>query len=186
VVAYAFEPDKQINVRKDRLVAQGLKPGPWLGELKQQLLRGNETAGIRLPDGSDATVAALAAELLLLSPGKKLVYATDLADTADNRKRLIDLAQRAHTLLCEAPFVEAQAEHALRNGHLTTVSCGEIAMQAGVARLVPFHFSRRYSTDPRQLYDELKTACSRFVIPPSMRLFDAADTTPGEDEVELD
>ena len=38
VVAYVFEPDRQINVRKDRLVARGLEPGPWLKELKQQLL----------------------------------------------------------------------------------------------------------------------------------------------------
>ena len=94
VVAYAFEPDRQINVRKDRLVARGLEPGPWLKELKQQLLCGNETATICLPDGSDASVAALATELLLISPGKKLVYATDLADTADNRQRLIGLATK--------------------------------------------------------------------------------------------
>ena len=97
VVAYAFEPDKQINVRKDRLAARGLEPGPWLTELKQQLLFGNETALIRLPYGNDATVAALAAELVLISPGKKLVYATDLADTVENRQRLVGLAQHAHT-----------------------------------------------------------------------------------------
>ena len=186
VVAYAFEPDRQINVRKDRLVAHGLEPGPWLGELKQQLLRGNETASIRLPDGSEASVAALAAELLLIIPGKKLVYATDLADTADNRQRLIGLAQQAHTFFCEAPFVEAETEHAMRNGHLTTGSCGEIAMQAGVARLVPFHFSRRYMADPQQVYDEVKNACPRVVIPRSMRLFDAASATIPEAQIELD
>jgi ribonuclease BN (tRNA processing enzyme) len=185
VVAYAFEPDRQINVRKDRLVARGLEPGPWLKELKQQLLCGNETATICLPDGSDASVAALATELLLISPGKKLVYATDLADTADNRQRLIGLAQHAHTFFCEAPFVEAEAEHALRNGHLTTVACAEIAMQAGVARLIPFHFSRRYIADPQQIYDELKTICPRVVIPQSMRLFDAASATLTETQIEL-
>jgi ribonuclease BN (tRNA processing enzyme) len=185
-VAYAFEPDMQINVRKDRLVARGLEPGPWLKELKQQLLRGNETATIRLPDSSDASVAALAAELLLISPGKKLVYATDLADTVDNRQRLIGLARHSHTFFCEAPFVEAEAEHALRNGHLTTGACAEIAMQAGVARLIPFHFSRRYIEDPQQIYDELKTACPRVVIPQSMCLFDAASATHTETRVELD
>lgn len=186
VVAYAFEPDRQINVRKDRLVAQGLKPGPWLSKLKQHTLIGNETASIRLPDGSDATVAALATELLLINPGKKLVYATDLADTADNRERLVGLAHQAHTFFCEAPFVEAQAEHALRNGHLTTGACGEIAMQAGAARLVPFHFSRRYMADPQQIYDELKTVCPRVVMPSSMQLFDAASLALTEEAIELD
>lgn len=165
VLAYAFEPDNQINVRKDRLLARGLEPGNWLKELKQQLLQGNETSTIRLPDGSDASVAELGAELLLISPGKNLVYATDLADTEDNRRCLIDLAQHAHTFFCEAPFLQAEAEHALRNGHLTTTACGEIAMQANVARLVPFHISRRYIEDPQQIYDELKAVFPHVVVP---------------------
>ena len=186
VVAYAFEPDIQINVRKDRLVAQGLEPGPWLNELKQQLLRGNENVRVLLPDGKEATAAALAAELLLISPGKRLVYATDLADTADNRQRLIKLAQHAHTFFCEAPFVKAEAEHAFNNGHLTTHACGEIANAAGVARLVPFHFSRRHMTDPQQIYDEIKTVCPRVVAPTSMRMFQATRSTLDEGELALD
>ncbi len=172
VLAYALEPDRQIQVRKDRLMALGLEPGPWLSELKQRVAGGDHAARIHLPDGSDASVESLAGELLLITPGKRLVYATDLADTADNRKRLIDLARHAHTFFCEAPFLEAEAEIALRNGHLTTRACAEIANAAGVARLVPFHFSRRYQTDPQQVYDELKEIFPRVVIP-SPRLFEA-------------
>lgn len=167
VVAYAFEADKQINVRKDRLTARSLEPGTWLSKLKQHLLRGKETARIRLPDGSDATVAELAAEFVLISPGKKLVYATDLADTIDNRQRLVPLAKHAHTFFCEAKFIKAASDHALRNGHLTTCACGEIATSAGVERLVPFHFSRRYISQLEQIYDEVKSVCTRVVVPPS-------------------
>ena len=186
VVAYAFEPDKQVNVRKDRLLARGLEPGPWLNELKQHIISGNDAATIHLPDGSEATVAALAAELVLITPAKRLVYATDLADTVDNRQRLIGLAQRAHTFFCEAPFVVAEAEHALRNGHLTTRACAEIATQAGVARLVPFHFSRRYMDKPHQLYDELNTACTRVVMPNSMQLFETKSAMLTQTDLELD
>jgi ribonuclease BN (tRNA processing enzyme) len=93
------------------------------------------------------------------------VYATDLADTPDNRERLIDLARHAHTFFCEAPFITAEAEHALRNGHLTTRASAEIANAAGVARLVPFHLSRRYQSDPQQIYDEIKEICPRVVVP---------------------
>jgi ribonuclease BN (tRNA processing enzyme) len=185
VVAYALEPDKQIQVRKDRLMARRLEPGPWLGELKQYVSGGNYAARIQLPDGSDESVETLAAELLLISPGKRLVYATDLADTADNRQRLIALAQHAHTFFCEAPFIEAEAEHALRNGHLTTRACAEIANAAGVARLVPFHFSRRYIHEPQQIYDELKEVCPRVVVP-STRLFEAASTALADATLELD
>jgi ribonuclease BN (tRNA processing enzyme) len=172
VVAYAYEPDNEIKIRKDRLITRGLEPGPWLSELKQQLLQENEAAMIRLPDRSEASVGALGADLVLISAGKRLVYATDLADTVENRARLIAFAWNAHTLFCEATFLEEDAEYAARHGHLTTRACGEIAMQAGVARLIPFHFSRRYEDNPQQIYEELTTACSCVVTPKSMTTID--------------
>jgi ribonuclease BN (tRNA processing enzyme) len=186
VLAYALEPDRQINVRKDRLLVRGLEPGPWLTELKRQLLSGNETSDIHLPDGSDVPAATLAEELVLITPGKRLVYATDLADTPDNRQRLIAFASHAHTFFCEAPFIEKERDHAFRNGHLTTRACGEIAEQAGVARLVPMHLSRRYMADPQKVYDELVTIFPRVVIPGSTRLFQAASATLTEDTLELE
>lgn len=185
VIAYAFEPDKQINIRKDRLKGRGLEPGPWLNELKQHLLGENETAQIQLPDGSEASVGTLADELVLITPGKKLVYATDFADTTDNRQRLIKLAKHANTFFCEAAFIEVDADHALRNGHLTTRACGEIATEAGVSRLVPFHFSRRYADNPQQLYDEINLYCTRVLIPRSTALFEAPTATGPEPIIEL-
>ena len=172
VIAYAFEPDRQINIRKDRLEARGLGPGPWLNELKRNLLYHNETAMIQLPDGSEASTRSLADDLVLIMPGKKLVYATDLADTKSNREQLIKLARHAHTFFCEATFSEADVDHATSNGHLTTRACGEIATKAGVSRLVPFHFSRRYTDNPQQLYDEIKVYCPHVLMPKSMTLFE--------------
>lgn len=173
VVAYAFEPNRVINVRKDRLRAHGWNPGPWLNALKQHVLRGETNVMIPLPDGSKASTAILAQELLLITPAKRLVYATDLADTPANRQRVIKLAQHAHTFFCESPFLEAEAEHALRNGHLTTRGCGEIANAAGVTRLVPFHFSRRYQDTPQLVYDELSAICPSVVIPAFAHVFQA-------------
>jgi ribonuclease BN (tRNA processing enzyme) len=185
VLAFALEPDIQINIRKDRLKLRNLEPGPWLNELKQHLLSENKSAIIQLPDGSTASVAALADELTLITPGKKLVYATDLADTQKNRERLIKFARHAHTLFCEASFVKADAEHALRNGHLTTQACGEIATAARVSRLVPFHFSRRYSNMPGQVYDEINDYCSRVIKPKSMAVFNIQSRAERETIIEL-
>ena len=165
MLAFAFEPAKQINVRKDRLAARGLAAGPWLGTLKQCLLAGDETAAIRLPDGQAATAGPLGDELVLITPGKKLVYATDFGDTAENRRRMQQLSHGAHTLFCEASFIEVDAEQARRTGHLTTRACGEIAEAAEVTRLVPFHFSRRYEHYPDQVYDEIAAVCSRVMVP---------------------
>jgi ribonuclease BN (tRNA processing enzyme)/energy-coupling factor transporter ATP-binding protein EcfA2 len=168
VLAYAFEPALTLNIRKDRLQARSLPPGPWLGELKRYLQAGDGEAHIELPDGSHEAVQALADELILVSPGKKLVYATDFADTPENRARVIALAHGAHTLFCESTFLEADAAQAARTAHLTTRACAEIAEAAGVARLVPFHFSRRYEKDPAAVYAEIAAACNVVVIPDTM------------------
>jgi ribonuclease Z len=168
VLAYAFEPAQTLNIRKDRLRARGLQPGPWLGELKRCLQAGEGEAHIVLPDGAREPVQALADELILISPGKKLVYATDFADSAENRVRVIALARGAHTLFCESTFIEADADHATRTAHLTTRACAEIAEAAGVTRLVPFHFSRRYENDPAAVYGEIAAACKAVMMPDSV------------------
>ena len=139
--------------------------GPWLGELKQRIADDERDALIHLPDGNTERVGILADDLVLIAPGQKLVYATDLADTADNRERLTALAKGAHTFFCEATFVDADADKAAGTGHLTARACGEIATAAGVEHLVPFHFSRRYEDEPERVYDEVRRVCSRVVVP---------------------
>ncbi|MCC5859540.1 MAG: hypothetical protein JJT90_15385 [Ectothiorhodospiraceae bacterium] len=166
VLAFAFEPEQQLRVRKERLADLGWPPGPWLGELKQRILAGQEDARISLPDGSSADAATLAELLLLAAPGQRLVYATDLGDTPENRARLADLARGAHTLFCEAPFLRREAEQAARTGHLTTRACGEIAAAAGVGQLIPFHFSRRHAGEAGSIYAEIRAAFPRTVVPP--------------------
>jgi len=170
VLAFAFEPAAQLNVRKDRLLARGLAPGPWLGELKRHLQAGEDEATVALPDGRIEPTAALAADLVLVSPGKKLVYATDFSDSEDNRRRLVTLTRGAHTLFCEASFLEEDAGQAARTAHLTTRACGEIAEAAGVAQLIPFHFSRRYEDDPARIYEEIAAVCNTVAIPGSITI----------------
>lgn len=168
VLAFAFEPDQQLNVRNDRLLARGLAPGPWLGALKTHVLAGELARSFTLPNGDVATVGAAAAELVLVTPGKRLVYATDFADTPANREHLVAFARNAHTLFCEATFLETDREHAQRTAHLTTRACAEIANAAEVARLVPFHFSRRYAHDVQRVYAEIAATCPRAVVPRSV------------------
>ncbi|ROR34956.1 MBL fold metallo-hydrolase [Inmirania thermothiophila] len=164
VLAYAFEPAREVHVRRDRLAASGLAPGPWLTELKQAVLAGRRGAVIALPGGGVRSAGELARELLLEGPPRRLVYATDLADTASNRARLVALAQGAHTLVCEAAFLEADRAQAEATGHLTARACGEIAAAAAVARLLPFHFSRRYEDRPEAVYDEVRAAFAGEVL----------------------
>jgi len=165
VLAYAFEQAPKVQVRKERLIERGLDPGPWLTGLKQRILKGDYGAEIDLPDGRRRTVAELAADLTLAGPGGTLVYATDLADKSENRRRLVDLARGAQCLLCEASFLTQDESQAERTGHLTAKACGEIAAAAGVRFLVPFHFSRRYESEPWRVYEEIAGVCAQVVIP---------------------
>jgi ribonuclease BN (tRNA processing enzyme) len=169
VLAYALEPRVEIKVRKERLDALGVPPGPWLTALKNRIAAGDDSAAIELPGGGTKSVHELAAQLVLVSPGEKLAYATDLADTPANRSRLIELARGAHTFFCEAPFCEPDADRAALTGHLTARACGEIATAAGVERLIPFHFSRRYESEPARVYREVRAACARTVLPSCLR-----------------
>ena len=152
-------------MRKERLLKRGLQPGPWLNELKQRLAVGEADAPIHLPNGSMEFAGLLGEEFIKITSGQKVVYATDLADSEQNRERLITLAQGANTLFCEAAFTEADREQARYTSHLTARACGEIAVAANVERLVPFHFSRRYESEPGLIYGEVQAACPRAVVP---------------------
>jgi ribonuclease BN (tRNA processing enzyme) len=165
VLAYAFQPTLQIKVRRDQLQARGLQAGHWLQDLKQQLSRGNLDGEITLPTGGTRSVAQLKDDLLLVTPGHKLVYATDFADTRPNRERLVKLAAGAHTLFCEAAFMMADSEQARHTQHLTTAACAEIANAAEVTHLMPFHFSKRYIKRAAEVYEELRGICECTVVP---------------------
>jgi len=160
VLAFVIESSGERRIDRSRLAAAGLFPGPWLSELKRRLASGALTTEIALPDGRASTVAALADALVTDVPSVRLVYATDLADTHDNRARLATHARNADVLLCEAPFIAEDAGQALRTRHLTARACGEIAAAARVKRLVPFHFSKRYDDRPGAVYAEVMAAAS--------------------------
>ncbi|WP_207063321.1 Clp1/GlmU family protein [Motiliproteus sp. SC1-56] len=165
VLAYALSPTPRLHVDRDRLAAQGWPPGPWLGALKQAQQAGDMTRPIALPDGQHLSAGALSQRLLREEAVDTLVYATDLADSPANRQRLSGFARGAHTLFLEACFSEQDQPRAAQHGHLTTRACGEIAAAAGVKQLVPFHFSRRYSTDPAAHFLEIAAAFTPLVEP---------------------
>jgi ribonuclease Z len=163
-VAYALTFSLDIGVRKDRLAAFGWTPGPWLGRLKQCIAADRLESAIDLPDGTTRSAGELADKLTIIRPGKKLAYAADMADTKQNRDKVVDLARSAHTLFCETAFAAADHEKAAATQHLTTRAAVAIARAAGVERLAPFHFSKRYEHDPGRIYDEIRAAAGSIKI----------------------
>jgi ribonuclease BN (tRNA processing enzyme) len=70
-----------------------------------------------------------------VAPGQNVAYVTDAADTAENRKVIIQLVEKADLLFIEAAFAEADAALAAQRAHLTTVAAGSLARAARVRRI---------------------------------------------------
>ena len=94
-------------------------------------------------------------ELVGVTPGQRLAYITDVADTPANRAAAIGLARGADILFIEAPFAAEDADLAADRQHLTTRVAGEIARAAGARRIEPFHFSPRYQGQEARLLAEV-------------------------------
>lgn len=153
-LAFAFEEKVRVNVWGEGLKTLGLPIGPWLKEAKRAVRRG-EPDDRRIAVGGDRSLplGVLKQHALRSATGQKIAYVVDVAYCDRNVEKIVELAKAADQLFIEAAFLEADAEIAAQRRHLTARQAGDIARRAGVARLVPFHFSARYHARE----DELRT-----------------------------
>jgi ribonuclease Z len=163
-LAFALEEKSHVNIMKNRLMELGLPTGVWLGELKREIARG-------AADDRDVTawwkvggkrverrfsLGELKEKVLRIVPGQKIAYVTDAACTPSNAAKIIDLAHGADYLFIEAPFLDGERERAGRRSHLTARQAGVLGRQAGVARVIPFHFSPRHLGEEERLRREVE------------------------------
>ena len=97
-------------------------------------------------------------QAVTVTPGQKVAYVTDAADTPANRTAIVALAHNADMLFIEAAFAKADAQLAAERAHLTTDAAGSLARAAGVRRVEPFHFSPRYSGQDDRMMNEVMAA----------------------------
>jgi ribonuclease Z len=151
-LAYALEEKSHVNIMKNRLLELGLPTGPWLAELKREIVREEADDKRFRAWWSSAggvverhfALGELKNLILHIVPGQKIAYVTDAAYTPANAAKIVDLARGADYLFIEATFLDADRERAAERHHLTALQAGLLARQAGVARAIPFHFSPRY------------------------------------------
>jgi ribonuclease Z len=132
------EPERR-HLLPERLEAAGLS-GPAVGELQR--------TGRVIVAGRELGVE----EVSELRPGQRFAFVMDtrLCEAA------FELASDADLLVCEATYLDADADLADRYKHLTASQAGRIAAEAGARRLVLTHFSQRYG-DPQQFLDQART-----------------------------
>jgi ribonuclease Z len=165
-LAFALQERAHVNVWKNRLADLKLPVGPWLRELKRAVAQGlPDDHMIKVPqlDRFPERAMPLGAlrSVLTVTPGQKIGYVTDAADTLSNRQVIRALVYGADLLFIEAAFAQADAGLAAERGHLTTKAAGEIARAAEVRRVEPFHFSPRYEGEEENMIAEVMAAFSR-------------------------
>jgi ribonuclease Z len=157
-LGFAIREAVHVNVWKNRLAEMQLPVGAWLRELKRAVVenrRGDHR--IRISDERDMRLEKLR-DVLTITPGQKIGYVTDAADTEANRTAIVALVSNADLLFIEAAFAAEDAELAAERAHLTTLGAGQIAREANVRRVEPFHFSPRYAGDQERMMYEVQAA----------------------------
>jgi ribonuclease Z len=85
-------------------------------------------------------------------PGRVVAISGDTRPSA----ALVDGATGADLLVHEATFTEEERDRALETRHSTAREAGQVALAAGVRRLVLTHLSARFSTAWQELLDEAR------------------------------
>ena len=136
---YRLFTSDQWRVNEDALQATGLKPGPWVKEIKTK-----EEGTVQI-EGKEFSIPELRKQLLYFAQGYSVTYITDAMFHSENRSRMIQLARESDHFFCESSFLKQDEDRASRTHHLTTVQAATIAKEANVKMLHLFHFSRRYA-----------------------------------------
>ncbi len=166
-LGFAIEEPAHVNIWKTRLARLGLPVGPWLRNLKRAVMENRpDDFPVRIiPSMTSSNEHELPLgklrNVLTTTPGQKIGYITDVADTAANRKAIVELVANADLLFIEAAFASADVALATERAHLTTDAAGQIARQAGVRRVEPFHFSPRYAGENERMVNEVMAAFVR-------------------------
>jgi ribonuclease Z len=165
-LAFALEEPRHVNVLKNRLEKRRFQVGPWLAQLKAEVLKGvradtliparrlgNDGRPIEtpvpLPDLTD---------LVSVVPGQKVAYVTDVRYHSENEERIVGLVRNADHLYIEAVFLQKDKHLAERKRHLTAAQAGRIARLAHAKRITVFHFSPRYAGREQELCREAQRA----------------------------
>jgi ribonuclease Z len=129
-LGYAFEGKARRPFLAEKADALGVPFGPE----RRELVAGNE---ITLADGTRIQPDDV---LGPLQKGIKLIVVGDTGRTDD----LLGVCQDADALVIESTYTDDEAEMARQFSHLTARQAAELAVKAGVKKLILTHISRRY------------------------------------------
>jgi ribonuclease Z len=138
-VGWRLEESPGRRLLPERLTAYGVA-GPAVGRLLRE--GAVEIAGRRVT----------LEQVSVSRAGQRFAFVMDTrrCEAADALAEGVDL------LVCEATFLDRDADLARRFGHLTAAQAAGLARDADARRLVLTHFSQRYGADERPFLDEAR------------------------------
>jgi ribonuclease Z len=140
-IAYLVEEHPRRNVDPSKLASLGLKPGPWLKQLKDAP---SDSSPLFI-NGAPHDVKTLQDTLMTESKGDSTAYLTDFLLDDSAMERLAEALHGCGTIICEGQYRHADIELARKNYHMTTVLAAGLAKRAGAGKLILFHVSDRYN-----------------------------------------
>lgn len=165
-LAFALQEKVRVNVWREGLRRLGLPVGRWLREAKAAVRLGSsDHTQISVGNGVTLSLGDLRQHALRTARGQKVAYVVDLAYDELNVEKVVALVREADQLFIEAPFLDVDADIAAARRHLTARQAGQIARQAGVRKLIPFHFSARYRDRAAELMHEAEQALLADEVP---------------------
>ena len=142
-VGYALkEHERRGRFDVEKATAAGIPEGPLWGKLAKG-------EPIELADGRKLTADGFVGPK---RAGRLVVFTGDTRPTAS----VIDAAQGADLLIHEATFGEEEKDRAKETGHSTAKEAAQVALAAGVRKLVLCHVSARYSISADELVREAR------------------------------
>ena len=129
-LGYVFEGKARRPFLNDKATELGVPFGPE----RRELVAGNE---ITLADGKRITPEDV---LGPVQKGVKLVIVGDSGKT----ENLVEVCKDADALVIESTYLDEETEMASQFSHLTARQGADLAIKAGVKKLILTHISRRY------------------------------------------
>jgi ribonuclease Z len=133
-VGWRLEEPDGVRMLPELLAAHGVR-GPDVGVLQRE-------GSVRVAGGT-----VRLEEVSAPRPGQVFALVMDTRRCP----AAVELARGADLLVCEATFLDRDADLAERYAHLTARAAAELAREAGVRRLVLTHLSQRYALPDEHL-----------------------------------
>lgn len=158
-LGYVVTEPFHVNIRGEAVSGRGYRKGPWISELKERLMAGGREGNLLVETETGQrkiAVAELADELVVMSPGQKIAYVTDIRYSTENIERLASIAQGVDVLFIEAYYLSEQEAQAYEKAHLTARQAGSLARRLDAKKVVPMHISPRYHDRAEDVLREME------------------------------